>query len=285
MKRLSLLFTIFVAGYLTAYSPFAYGQDKPIEITAEERAAANELADRFTKRLDEQGDIEPVMKEIFISDFIARQIKEEKQEWAQKNETSGQLFGAPGLEFEPALLDGAPAEDWRQFYVGTFNFLHFGISITMNKMAISFLSGKAPDEKAFDKATAELYPKEVLKLLETNPNLRNFYKKKDSTLTVVKTADDLRSINKTLGEGMKLLRQGDGSKRMKMSPDTIKLMGLLRAKASEELEPQVEVNDREVYGFPKGTRFVRVMASLLRSLLIVKVGAEYKVVDVSIVSK
>src|SRR5438477_5240231 len=116
MKKLSLVIAIFFVVCQTAYLPAVYSQTKKDEITAEEKKAANELADRFMQRLDETGDIEPLIKEMFVSDFIQRYVKEEKNKQARENAKSVRMVSVPSLEVDPALLDRASDEEWQQFY-------------------------------------------------------------------------------------------------------------------------------------------------------------------------
>ncbi len=66
-----------------------------LEITAEEKRAAGELAERFMNRLDETGDIEPLINEMFAGDFMQRYIKRKQHELLVNKERSSEIISFP----------------------------------------------------------------------------------------------------------------------------------------------------------------------------------------------
>ena len=165
MKKLSLMIAILFAVYQAAYLPAVYGQPKKDEITAEEKKAARELADRFVKRLNETGDIEPLLKEMFVSDFVGRYVKEKREETQEGHVSVNGIMFTTGLQYDPRLLETATEDDWRALYVNTFSFLNYGLTFMVNVGAKSKASGREIDDEEMEKIMSKMYPSSVTKLL------------------------------------------------------------------------------------------------------------------------
>ena len=113
MKKISLVIVILFVVYHTASLSAVYGQPKKDEITAEEKKAARELADRFIQRLNETGDVEPLIKEMFVSDFMNRYVKEKLEQIKRGDQSGERIWFSPGIEYRSDLLKEATEEDWR----------------------------------------------------------------------------------------------------------------------------------------------------------------------------
>lgn len=282
MKKLVLIIAGLLVVFHTASLPTVHGQAKQEPITAEEKKAAQELADKFIYRLDETGDIEPLMKEMFVKDFIERHLDDERKTWSRQGRSSGQVFF---VEADAILLDGAYTQDWRQYYIGNFNFIQYGMGIMMNKVAKSMISGGVPKEDDVENAVEGLYPEKVIKFLENNPNLKDFYKKKGPPDPPIRTIQDLRDINKTLIAAVELLKKGPDFRKTKMSPDAKKVLLMLKDKTTKDdfYQPSLELSDNFRFGYPSETRIIRVN-SAFRSFLIIKDMGEYRIINVDFIS-
>ncbi len=275
---------VLILGLLTFRQPSVCGQVVDDQPTAEEKKAALDLADRFETRLDETGDIVPVIQELLVADFTGRWVKEKRAYQANEAVRSDRISYVSGIEYSPALLDQATEDDWRQLYSETFNFMQYTNVAMMNKMAPVILKDKNPvdkDEKDLINDVTNIYPRAVLSLFDKHPILRNFITMKDKT--PIKTVADLRSVNTTLKEALDILNKSSANK-MKMTPESQKVLKAFREKSGDELGPWIGVADRETYGFPKGTRIMTLFSSPMHELTITKVGGQYKIIDARISS-
>jgi hypothetical protein len=275
MKRLIFVIAVLFVGSCATNLAAVYAQATKDEITSQEKKAANEIADRFIARLDDTGNIEPLTKELFVSDFMLRFVKEKKRELLAKQELKDRMFFTSGIEYDASLLDMATDDDWKRLYCGTFNHLYYGYAVTQNALAKSLLSGKELDD-TLDKVLENIYPPGVLKLFDANPILRNFIKKKDNSRPI-RTVEELRSVNDALEQGVKLLRTDKRARQMKMTPDSKRVLEVMKNKMHDELGPTLEIADSDEYGFSKGTRILLIRASAAFQLMIVRVGGEYKI--------
>lgn len=275
MKKILLVFAVVFVVYQTTSLRAVYGQGKKDEITAEEKKAANELADRFIQRLDETGDIEPLIKEMFVRDFIRRFVSNEKREGGADPAGVKILF-VPGLEVDAKLLDQASEEDWTNLYVSSFDVMQYAFGVTFNAGADYYVKGKEPGDEALEKTLATMFPQDVANSFHRSPILKNFIKKEDSSL--IQTLDELRDVNNTLAGAVKILHRPENAQRMRPTKNAIAAQKLTKQKLASYLDPYVEIGGDGMYGFPKGTRFVRVFATIIHLLLLVRIDGEYKIV-------
>src|SRR5258708_3682194 len=157
MKKILLAVAVIFVAYHMASLSAVYGQNKKDEITAEEKSAANELADRFIRRLDETGNIEPLIKEMFVNDFMQRYVSEGKHQMAVEPDTKRILFSS-GFEYDPVLLDKATDDDWRKFYITSFNFLQYEIVISLNEMSKYGRPMTRVEQDKFETFVETIYP-------------------------------------------------------------------------------------------------------------------------------
>src|SRR2546421_4997838 len=93
-------------------------------LTEDERREARQLSVTFTKRLGETLDFEIVMRELFVPDAVEQYVGFEKKQAAQSGYPW--VILSPGIFIDVALLDKANANDWRNLYVQTSNFVLLG---------------------------------------------------------------------------------------------------------------------------------------------------------------
>jgi len=231
------------------------------QITETEAQEARELALQFTTRFIETTDLTPLVKELYVNDFIERYRKSKSENPDFNN--APHLYFVPGLEYNSRLLTEATTEDWQRFYIAANNFILFG-----------FISGiKNLLNKNKEVKVTDLYPADVIKLLDTNPILANMIEKKGGSQTV-NSVEELR--NATL-----LLEQAEAMMREKLkgkSAAGIDSKGLIAAMKDDEFfKPNLEIMDAEFYGFPKGTRFIFINTALLFQLILVRMDGKLKI--------
>lgn len=272
---IAVLCAAFQAASLTA----VYAQNKDDEITSEEKTAATALADRFMQRLDETGNIEPLIKEMFVSDFMQRYVKAAKHAVSAGN--AGKQIGfSTGLYYDPSLLGQASDDDWQRLYIADFNFMQYGFVVSINEMAKYGRPMTDAEQEALDCFVKTIYPRRVTRLFDGNPILKDLFDDEGGFGTaVVKNADDLRSVYVTLNEGNDLLFRSKGGIGIGLSGNARRVLADFRTRTAKELAPNVELVEAELYGFPKGTRFISIFASATHYLLIVKLGNEYRILS------
>jgi len=244
-------------------------------LTKEEINATNELVKQFNAQLDSSGQITPLLDKLFVSDFSERYVKEEtrRQNGDEKSRTS--ILYTSGIDYDPSLLKAAIADDWRQFYIATFDFMQYGVAVTLNATAKSMLAGTVPDEDELEALMNNMYPADVMKLINSNVITRNYLRKQDDKRPI-RGVDELRETSKVLLQANQILTR---SGRGKLSPDAHKALAIGSKKLGDLLSPRLELCDRECYGFPTGTRLISVFATPMYRLLILKMGENYKILE------
>ena len=281
MKKLSFMIAVLSAVFVSGLLSEAVAQTKEEVVTAEEKKAAQDIADRFTDRLDETGDVDIVAKELFISDFVERFIQEEKNGESVNTEKARNIHFVPWLSYKTEMLDQASVAEWRQLYVSLFNFSQYGLVVSSNKWSKDILNQREPEID--EKDAMKIYPQNVMGVLDAHPILRNLVIKKDSS-NMIKSFSEFRSVNVTLAEAIRLLRLANKDKPLRLNPDSRKVQKLFAEKIRQELGPTLDVEDKAHFGFPAKTRFVYVWASVGVRIMITKVGNDYKIVEAVISS-
>lgn len=240
------------------------------EITREEAKRAQEVADLFVKRLIETGDLAPVIDELFVADFIQRYIKHQKN-ISQESNAPSEIFFAPGLWYKPDLLNQATEDDWRRFYIATYNFLYHGFIVGMNRMANDLLKGNTPDDEEFER----IIPPKISDFFNAHSILKNFIRRKDKQIPIG-ALEEMRSATVTLEQGLRLLREEVGSGQIKPSDESKKVFEMLNH--PDLIKPFVEVSEKEFYGYPPGTRALLIQPPLMFGLTLADVNGKYKIV-------
>jgi hypothetical protein len=251
----------------------AQSNKQPV-LSEEEKREAERLSLTFTRRLSQTLDMAVVMDELFLPDSVERYIATEKRK-ASDDKLAYVLFSS-GIFVDVSLLERPVLEDWRRFYIATNNF-----------MLLGFIHAFRRNVDFEDIRPTDLYPREVIELLDANPMLRNLIQKK-SPVRNFKSFEEMRSATATLDQAVALMRKAlpgyiDLEKavvQMAMRQSSVKRPmkeeDLERARA-ELIKTQLEVADDKFPGFPKGTRVILVPTFSLHELVLVKVDGRLRV--------
>ena len=127
----------------------------------------------------------------------------------------------------------------------------------------------------------DVYPPEVIKLLDGNPTLANFLLMKGRPVTV-KTVDDLRAVTVTLEEAVRLTRAHLDERLAKGArlAQNLRMMEEASARTQVELLPA----GGDFMGYPKGTRFFKVLTPVFYELILAGDGGAMKIVWASVPS-
>ena len=243
-------------------------------LTPEEKAAADKLSEQFIQRLIAAGDVEPLIGEMFVTDFVKRLSLE-----AKHHRNSDDMWPDRTLPISDktdlAVFENASLDEMRQFFVGRFRLMNYGIMVSMNLYARSQSQGTELADDSFD----TIYPSSVMKRLENDPYLGNLILKKNLPSRPIATIEDLRNVNKTLSEVSDMLRSKENAKSAELTKEAIKMIPRSRQIVKEKFDyPLLNDIPGEHFGFPKGTRLIVAFASVGHMLVITKVGSEYKIV-------
>ena len=208
--------------------------------TNAEEMEARDLALKFTILFTESQDLKPVVEEIYFTDFVER-YKEFKTKALNTRQVD--LYFAPGLEYSSQLLTEADAKDWKDFYVATNSFLLLG-----------FISGLKVSNENREIRASDLYPSEVIELLNTNSTLANMILRKGPA-KALGTVAEMRAATATLARAVTLIREKHkgGPPLITNKDDLIKVV-----MQDEFFKPRVEVLDESFFGFPTNTRILFV---------------------------
>jgi hypothetical protein len=254
-----------------AASPASARQAGRAAMTKEEEREAREVAAAFTNKLADTRDFAPVVRELYADDFMRRYLKHELDAGPHADSASFLLDGVPAISFREALAKRSDSEYWPRFYIAAQTFLHFSFLSLYSKKSLKEL-GEADDLDERD--ILDVYPPEVVKLLDSNPTLANFLVKKGRPVDV-ETVDDLRAVTVTLEEAVRLTRQHLDEHLTKGTRLAENLRMMQAAAAQTEVEL---LTDEEFLGYPKGTRFFKVFAPIGYDLILVKDGGAMKIV-------
>ena len=223
-----------------------------------EEKEARELAIQFTIRFTETQDLSPIIKELYFRDFIERYKTFKTKEL---NTEPVSLYFAPGLEYS-SQLTVADSKAWEDFYVATNNFLILGF--------ISALAGQS-DETANIKPS-DLFPSEVIELLDKNPALANMILRKKPAKPVA-TVGEMRAVTATLAQAATIIRERRGR-----PPQITDKAELIRIMMNDELfKPRVQVLNESFFGFAKGTRILFIKTPLGLQLMLARDGDRLRI--------
>jgi hypothetical protein len=264
----ALLLTVLLT---QAASPALARQAGRAAVTKEEEREARAVAAAFTNKLIETHDFGPVVSELYVKDFMPRYLKRESDWTVRAETTTFMVEGVPALFFKNTLAARADSEYWPRFYVAAQTFQHFSFLSLYSKKSLKELG----EEDGLDERDIlDVYPPEVVKLLDGNPTLANFLVKKGRPVDV-ETVDDLRAVTLTLEEAVRLTRQHLDEHLSKGTRLAENLQMMKAAAAQTEVEL---LTDEEFMGYPKGTRFLKVFAPIGYDLILVKDGGAMKIV-------
>jgi hypothetical protein len=232
------------------------------QLTEIEKQQAREVAIQFTTRFVETLDLNPLVKDLYRSDFIERFKKERSEDLADR---SVDLYFVPGLDYNSRLLTAAGTDDWQRFYIAANNFLFFGFMSGIRNFSVNSKELKPSD----------LYPSSVINLLDSNSNLANMIKRKGNS-RAVSSVEEMQKATAILEQAAAIMRKKLTGKAS-LNIETRELVRLMNE--DELFRPQLEIVKDESFGFPKGTRFVFINTPLLFRLILVKSDGELKILS------
>lgn len=252
---------------------FASGvQELRVERATEEEARqVQEVAVDFSRRITQTRDA-AALKDLFLNHFMRLQIEQENA-----SRPDGSLVSIPAtpLSIRADLIARISRQEWERFYFAHLNFRYYFVLLIASRLK--------PDEveKGTDDLRRRLFPPEVLKLLQSDPFLREQYGAEDELKkSEIETVEELRSLVTTLEEATAILRR----QFLKDPPERTRIYRENSLPASNKeparlMWPDVDVARESRLGFPTGTRFFhRLTADSLFELWLVKTDAGIRIV-------
>ncbi|HKO36329.1 MAG TPA: hypothetical protein VJV21_07595 [Pyrinomonadaceae bacterium] len=275
LRRTCILLTLLVATLSRSFLPTVGAQrGNSTALIESEKQEAHKLSVTFTERLGQTTDFSTVMHELFVPDAVERYLAEEKRRAAKFGATS--ITVSPGIFVDPRLLDSATPDDWRRLFNATYSFLLLGfVHALVRKTDFDNLQA------------ADLYPPEVIRLLDADPLLRNVVKKKGDVRSFA-SPSEMRAATAVLEQANVLSRKaipnpidleaivvqmalGNSTKQRGISQEQ-------RLLARESLNPALHITDEEYFGFPQGSRMIWVRTFSFLDLLLIRVDGKLRIV-------
>ncbi len=230
-----------------------------------EEKEARDLAVQFTLRFTETQDLSPIIRDLYFRDFVERFKSSKTKDQPRK---PADLYFAPGLDYNSQLIV-ADSKDWEDFYVATNTFLMLGF--------LSALAGQSDDTANIK--PSDLYPSEVIKLLDKNPALANMIVRKGMGKAVA-TVGEMRAATATLAQAATIIRQKSRPPQITNKEELIRIL-----MTDELFGPRVEVLDESFFGFAKGTRVLFIKTPLGLQLLLARDGDRLKIFWTEIITE
>jgi hypothetical protein len=249
------------------------GQSPKGSLTKEEETEARAVAAGFADRLFETHDFGAVVREFYVVDYMPRYLRSQ-YEARRGSDSSFMLEGIPSLSFNRRLAARAEDENWPRLFVAAGNMIHYGFARLLSSKSLEELSDP---EKLKEEDMFGVYPPEAVKILDANPALANFLKKKSATVEL-KTPEELRAAAEGMEEAARLTRASLG-KRVREGATLKRNIAMLKT-ASERMGVSL-IDDAEAFGYPKGTRLFKVFA-VSYDLLLVNEDGRLKVVRATV---
>ena len=214
---------------------------------------ARQVAMEFTNRFLEKTDLNLLVKDLYLSNFIER-YKSEKSKDRERN-SSTDFYFVPGLEYNSNLLAEVSSEDWLRFYTAANNFVFFG-----------FVTGIKNSRDVANIQATEMYPPAVIRLLNTNETLSNMIVRKGKS-KAVSSVTEMHSVTAILEQAVSLMRQ-----ELKGQPPLhIDEKEAIKAMQQDDFfKPIVETVDDQFFGLSKGERVIFINTPILFRLMLVK---------------
>lgn len=237
-------------------------------ITKDEAREARKIALEFSERLLKTGDLAPIVKDLYLDDFVERYLRFQTRRTAQHSLSYFDFAGIPAITFKPALLSHPKDELWPRFYIAANDLYYFGLLSIVAK-------NKSSNLDVDSVKGSDIYPSSVATLLNKNPTLANFIEKKGRYVDV-STPEELRDVTVTLERAVIMMRDyldkesplnnariDENIAEARKDPNSIKL--------------SVDVTEEEFFGVPKGSRIIRTDSPAGFQLMLVKVDTQLKI--------
>ena len=221
---------------------------------------ARQVAIEFTTRFLEKTDLNPLVKDLFLSNFIERYKSQKSKD--RKLNSSTDLYFVPGLDYNSNLLAEVGPEDWLRFYTAANNFVFFG-----------FVTAIKNSRDVSNVRTTEMYPLSVIRLLNTNETLSNMIVRKGNSKPVGSVAE-MHSVTAILERAASLMRQ-----ELKGQPPLhIDEKEMIKAMEQDDFfKPIVETVDDQFFGLSKGERVIFINTPILFRLMLVKANDKFEI--------
>ena len=254
MRRALCALTLVLLAYQAHAVPAPASQVIAGRPTEQEAREAREVAAAFITRILKTRDI-ATLKDMYVADFVRRPLEMEQ--------TALGDFGS-SLSYRADLEAEADPREWESFYAAQVNLNYF--------RALYYLA-TGHNILTHEPRMSEVYPPEVVALLNTNPLLAAESPDKKYR---IETVEELRGVIATLERAAALMRE----RFVKQPPEqTERYRENVRAWSAKEPEEAVYVQTGDWYGLPEGTRFFRLRtAPQLFDLTLVRTGEGMKVV-------
>ena len=245
-------------------------REAPQRLAPEEEREAREFAAAFLRRLEEERDLAPLVRELFVGDFAER--------LHASVSTTGSLYFLDRL-----AAAEASREEVLRYHVAVNNLL---LLTSLYAAAQETKPGGAAGEA--DLKSSNVLPPDVRELLRDEPLLARFMparfapeggaaSRAGDAAEFITTVGRLRALTSTIERANVLLRS-----RLTREQTRRAFVEWRRAAGDEgatPLRPQASVVGKDWYGYPAGTRLVCVTL-LLFHVELVRVGGAYKVLSV-----
>jgi hypothetical protein len=254
MRRALRSLTLVLLAYQAHAAPAPASQITAGEPTEQEAREAREVAAAFIARIQKTRDV-AALKDMYVADFIRRPLEMEQVALGD--------FGS-SLSYRADLETEADPREWESFYAAQVNLNYF--------RALYYLA-TGHNILTHEATTSEVYPPEVVALLNANPLLAV---ESPGKKYKIETREELRGVIATLERAASLMRE----RFVRQPPEqTERYRENVRAWAAKEPEEPVYVQTGDWHGFPKGTRFLRLRtAPQLFDLTLVRTGEGMKLV-------
>lgn len=275
LRRSCILLTLLVVTLSRSFLPTVGAQGgNSAALSEKEKQEAQRLSVTFTERLGQTTDFSTVMHELFVPDAVERYLAEEKKRAAKFGATS--ITVSPGIFVDPLLLDSATPDDWRKLYNATYSFLILGfVHALVRKTDFDNLQ------------VADLYPREVIRLLDADPLLSNVIKRKGDVRPFA-SPSEMRAATAVLEQANVMSRKalphlidleaiviqmslGNSTKQRGISQEQ-------RLLARDSLNPELHITDAEYFGFPQGSRMIWVRTFSFLDILLIRVDGKLRIV-------
>ena len=233
---------VFIFGALTFGPNFNSKEMKSNKITVDDLQDAKAVAAKFDTQLQQRKDITPIINEMFVADFLG-ELRRDPEEF-------------PLAAFRPNVVSRVKRNDLLQYYILTMNSYHLNSLYLASKIDFSTTARS-------DLSPERMYPNDLLTLLKSNPAIAEQMNTPDGK---IKSLKQLRRMLPTLRRAVELMRA-----YLKKHPPDGELykrnVSLLNSRG-DTLQPWETFCDEECYGFPKGTRLIRINTAFFQLLLV-----------------
>jgi hypothetical protein len=255
------------------------------KMTAAEEQEAREMVERFIRRMQETGDIAPLIGELFVSDYAARLQQE--------------ALAMPLPMLSRSAVEQASREELVRYQLAFNNSLYVAGQLFLNYKT------SHPAEDDVDEWGAAYYTRmllpDIIELCKADPVLKMLFEEDtpgragenrpeasspeasgviDHDDEPIRTVEQLRSFTSTLEQAIALARRHIAASPVK--PSLIERHKGANDEANwtaerEAMKPRVWLMlNRDSYGYPKGTRIICVNA-LIYHMDLIRVDGELKV--------